>query len=76
MPRLTCTFHEFIEIIEARGFVLIRQHGGSHQQYRRDLGGEVHNVMVAAHSLSDTIKPNALNSMIRQSGLPKALFRK
>jgi len=47
VPRLTCTFHEFIEIIEARGFVLIRQHGGSHQQYRRDLGGEVHNVMVA-----------------------------
>jgi hypothetical protein len=32
-------------------------------------------VDVAAHNLSDEIRPGTLNAMIRQSGLPKSAFR-
>ena len=40
------------------------------------INGEVRFVDVAAHSLNDEIAPGTLNSMIRQSGLSKRLFRK
>ena len=33
-------------------------------------------VTVAFHSINDDIHPETLASMIRQSGLPKSLFRK
>jgi len=36
----------------------------------------VHVVTVAFHAIGDEIKPDTLASMIRQSGLPKSLFRK
>jgi len=76
LPRLKCTFREFIEIITARGFVEIRHGATSHCRYRGIVGGQVRFVDVAAHSLGDNINPNTLASMIRQSGLDKALFRK
>ena len=76
MPRLKCTFREFIAIIEAHGFVEIRHEGGSHRRYRAVLGGRAHSVTVAYHAIGDEILPDTLASMIRQSGLPKALFRK
>lgn len=75
MPRLSCSFDRFIAIIEAHGFSLHRHDGGSHRHYRGTVNGEVRLVTVAAHRLSDDIKPGTLNAMIRQSGLPKALFR-
>lgn len=40
------------------------------------VNGVVHFVDVAAHNVNDEIKPGTLNSMIRQSGLPKDLFRR
>ncbi|MBX9730270.1 MAG: type II toxin-antitoxin system HicA family toxin [Sphingomonas sp.] len=55
--------------------MLHRHDGGSHRQYRGEIGGKVRLVTVAAHRLSDDIKPGTLDSMIRQSGLSKALFR-
>ncbi len=76
MPRLKCTFAEFIAIIKANGFQPERQSGGSHAVWRREAGGAVHKVVVAAHSMTDDIKPGTLASMVRQSGLPKRLFRK
>ncbi|WP_201781268.1 type II toxin-antitoxin system HicA family toxin [Sphingomonas sp. Leaf357] len=39
------------------------------------VGGDVKFVTVAAHRMSDDIKRGTLSSMIRQSGLPKGLFR-
>jgi hypothetical protein len=39
------------------------------------VGGEVRLVVVAPHRMSDDIKSGTLASMIRQSGLPKKLFR-
>lgn len=76
MPRLKCTFREFIAIIEAHGFVLHRHEDGSHRQYRGVVGGLVRYVTVAYHNIGDDILPETLSSMIRQSGLSKKLFRK
>ena len=76
MSRLSCTFREFLQIIESNGFALHRSGGGSHRRYRGIVGGEVRFVDIAAHNLTDDIRPGTLKSMIRQSGLPEALFRK
>lgn len=76
MPRLNCTFREFIAIILRHGFALGRHEGTSHRIYRGVVDGEPRIVVVAAHNLHDEIKPGTLDAMIRQSGLPKKLFRK
>ena len=51
-------------IIEANGFVLSRHHR-RHVRY----------VTIACHSHGDDVKPKTLASIIRQSGLPKKIFR-
>jgi predicted RNA binding protein YcfA (HicA-like mRNA interferase family) len=76
VPRLKCTFREFIDIIRRNGFVLHREGKGSHAIWRRQAGSAVYLVTVAAHNLGDEILPATLNAMIRQSGLSKELFRK
>ena len=77
MPRLKCTFGEFIRIIEANGFRNVPERTpGSHRQYFRAVGGTTRLVTVAYHNINDEILPDTLASMIRQSGLPKKLFRK
>ncbi|HEV2563198.1 MAG TPA: type II toxin-antitoxin system HicA family toxin [Rhizomicrobium sp.] len=76
MPRLKCTFREFIEILLRHGFVEQRAAKGSHRRFRGDIGGQVRFVTVAPHNINDDIKPGTLKSMIRQSGLPETLFRK
>lgn len=68
-------FSRFIEIIRANGFELHRQGSGSHAIYRGVVGGDVKLVTVAAHRMSDEIKPGTLAAMVRQSGLPKGIFR-
>lgn len=75
MPRLSCTFRRFLEIISQHGFELHRKGATSHKRYRGIVGGKVRMVDVAAHNLGDEIKPDTLASMIRQTGLPKKLFR-
>ena len=75
MPRLKCTFREFIEILQRARFVETRVEA-SHRRYVGTVGGETKNVTVAFHNINDEIKPDTLASMIRQSGLPKRLFRK
>jgi predicted RNA binding protein YcfA (HicA-like mRNA interferase family) len=39
LPRLRCTYREFIAIIEAHGFALHRHGAGSHRRYRAVIGG-------------------------------------
>lgn len=67
-------FRDVVDILEAHKFVLIRQNG-SHRRYRGEVGGEVRFVDVAPHSLGDDIAKGTLGSIIRQSGLPRKLFR-
>ena len=76
MPRLGCTYRHFLDILEANGFTLLRHDGGSHQRLRGVVGGEVRLVTLAPHSWSDDVPLGTLQSMIRQSGLPKSLFRR
>lgn len=75
MPRLKCTFREFVAIIVAHGFKIDRQ-DGSHRQYAGIAGGKRRVVTAAFHNINDEIRTGTLESMIRQSGLPKRLFRK
>ena len=76
MPRLKCTFRQFIDIIEMHGFVEHRHGATSHRRFRGAVGGRVRLVTVAYHGINDDILPKTLDSMIRQSGLPKVLFRR
>lgn len=69
------TFREFILILEDHEFRLIRQ-DGSHRQYEGFHDGQRRMVTVAFHRSGDVILPKTLASMIRQSGLPKKLFRR
>jgi predicted RNA binding protein YcfA (HicA-like mRNA interferase family) len=74
VPRLKCTFKEFIEVLEANSFKFDRQKG-SHRQYERVVGNITYVVTVAGSGNED-IDTGTLKSMIRQSGLPQGLFRK
>jgi predicted RNA binding protein YcfA (HicA-like mRNA interferase family) len=76
VPRLKCTFREFIAIIEAHGFSLHRHGATSHRRYRGIIDGQVRFVDVAGHNDNDEIRPDTLASMIRQTGLSRRLFRK
>jgi predicted RNA binding protein YcfA (HicA-like mRNA interferase family) len=75
VPRLNCTYREFIAILLAHSFIEIRQEG-SHRQYRGTVNGQICLVTVAAHDLGANIGLTVLQSMIRQSGLKGKLFRK
>lgn len=68
-------FWTFVDILKAHGFVLHRQGATSHAIYRGVVDGKIQMVVVAAHRMSDEIKPGTLSTMIRQSGLPKRAFR-
>jgi predicted RNA binding protein YcfA (HicA-like mRNA interferase family) len=68
-------FGAFLNIISEQGFVLHRRGSGSHAIYRAVIDGQVRLVTVAAHKMSDEIAPGTLAAMIRQSGLPKAIFK-
>jgi predicted RNA binding protein YcfA (HicA-like mRNA interferase family) len=75
LPRLKCTFREFVAILEANGFVEIRVKG-SHRRFRAVIGEQVRLVTVAYHNIGDEIRPDTLASMIRQSALVRTLFVK
>jgi predicted RNA binding protein YcfA (HicA-like mRNA interferase family) len=75
VPRLKCSFREFIKIIEAHGFTLDRQ-DGSHRQYVGIVGAKRRVVTAAVINPGDEIRTGTLKAMIRQSGLPDKLFRK
>ena len=67
-------FSAFLAIVHRHGFTLQRTRG-SHRTYRGTVDGMTRIVTVACHRESDDIKPKTLASMIRQTGLPKRLFR-
>ncbi|MDE2133492.1 MAG: type II toxin-antitoxin system HicA family toxin [Alphaproteobacteria bacterium] len=73
---MKCTFREFLEILLRSGFVEQRVAKGSHRRFRSVVDGQVRLVTFAPHNINDEIKLGTLKSMIRQSGLPEALFRK
>ena len=56
------------------GFVPIRQHG-SHRHLQGFVDGKRRIVTLAHHSRNEDVLPKTLASIIRQSGLPKRLFK-
>jgi predicted RNA binding protein YcfA (HicA-like mRNA interferase family) len=68
-------FRDLIRILEDHGFELARQRG-SHRTYKGQVEGQIRIVVVACHSENDDIRPGAFSSIIRQSGLPRRLFRR
>ncbi len=75
MPRLSLSYRRILEILLAHDFVEIRHGSGSHRQLRGEVSGEIALVTLAYHKLSDHPVPNTLQSIIRQSRLPKRAFR-
>jgi len=65
LPRLKCTFREFIAVVESHGFVEVRHQGGSHRRFRGEIGGQVRMVTVAYHNINDEVLIGTLESMIR-----------
>jgi predicted RNA binding protein YcfA (HicA-like mRNA interferase family) len=74
VPRLNCTYRDFIAILLANGFKETRQ-TGSHCQYQGLVNGEIRLVTVSVYD-GTNIGLTVLQSMIRQSGLRSKLFRK
>ncbi len=70
----TWKFKDIIRFLEKQGFGLDRQSGNS-RIYKGIVGGKVRLVSIHYHRGSDDIKPGTLDSMIRQSGLAKRIFR-
>ena len=68
------TFRDFIRVLERNGFALDRQKGAT-RVYKGSVQGQTQSVTIHFHRGGDDIKPGTLASMIRQSGLPKRLFR-
>ena len=69
-------FRDFIPILEEHGFTFDRQGATSHRQYKGVVNGKVMLVTVDYSQLGEDITKRNLASMIRQSGLPKKLFRR
>lgn len=67
-------YRDFVRIIEAHGFAFDRQRG-SHRQFKGTIAGRVELVTVDFSQPGQDISPRNLASMIRQSCLPKKLFR-
>ncbi len=74
MPRLSLTFQQVLDILEAHGFVVVRHKGTSHRQLRGVVNGAVQ-MTTPAGKLSDEVAIRTLQAIMRQSGLPRSVFR-
>ena len=68
-------YREVLEILTSNGFYFKREGKGSHTVYEAIHSNRTWTVILAYSHLGDDIRPNTLRSIIRQSGLPKDLFR-
>ena len=67
-------YREVLDVLGRNGFELIRQRG-SHRRFRGTVGGQTRLVTIAFHSQNEEVLPATLASIIRQSGLPRSVFR-
>lgn len=67
-------YRAFLKILEDHGFVEVRQKS-RHHQLEGYVKGKRRMVTAAYSRLGEDIRAKNLASMIRQSGLPKHLFR-
>lgn len=67
-------FRDVEKLLLDNGFQLIRQQG-SHRHMQGFVDGQRRIVTLAFHSRNEDVLPKTLGSIIRQSGLPKRLFK-
>lgn len=67
-------YRDFLRILLDHDFQLDRERA-THKQYKGVVDGETKLVTVDCAQLGEDIRKDNLASMIRQSGLPKKLFR-
>lgn len=67
-------YRDMERILVDNGFAQIRQQG-SHRQLQGFVDGKRRIVTLTYHSRNDDIMPKTLASIIRQSGLPRRLFK-
>jgi predicted RNA binding protein YcfA (HicA-like mRNA interferase family) len=67
-------YRDFLPVLLDHGFQLDRTKG-SHRQYKAFVDGKTRLVTVDYSQPGEDISPKNLAAMIRQSGLPKKLFR-
>ncbi|HOE00553.1 MAG TPA: type II toxin-antitoxin system HicA family toxin [Kiritimatiellia bacterium] len=73
MPSLRIFSGEALcRLLEREGFVLVRQRG-SHAVMQKHIGAQTRTVPIPLHR---EVKRGTLQSIIRQSGLPRAVFEK
>ena len=70
------TYRQVVTILEANGFTFQRYGKGSHRIYECDHSGRRWVVVLAFRRPGDDVKPGTLGSIVRQSGLPKSVFRR
>ena len=68
-------YREALDILVSNGFYFKREGKGSHRVYEGNHSGRTWTVILSYSQLGNDIRPNTLRSIIRQSGLPKDLFR-
>ena len=68
-------YRDVERILLDHGFEQKKPRRGSHRQYQGVVDGQRKLVTLAPHSWNDDIHRDVLNSICRQSGLPKGLFR-
>ena len=68
-------YREVIAILENNGFSFKRTGKGSHRIYEGYHTGKTWGVVLSYRSEGEDVKRGILNSIIRQSGLPKDAFR-
>lgn len=67
-------YRDVERLLLENGFVAIRQQG-SHRQFEGFVDGRRQRVTLAYHSRNEDVLPKTLASIIRQSGLPRRLFK-
>ena len=67
-------YRDFVSILKEHGFELDRERA-THKQFKGVVAGQTRLVTVDYDQPGNDISPRNLASMIRQSGLPKKLFR-
>jgi predicted RNA binding protein YcfA (HicA-like mRNA interferase family) len=67
-------YRDFVKILEINGFLMKPRTATSHRHYEAIIEGKRRLVTISCED-GDDVGRNNLSSMIRQSGLPKRLFR-
>ena len=68
-------YREVLEVLTCNGFYFKREGKGSHRVYEASHSGRTWTVILSYSQPGNDVRPNTLRSIIRQSGLPKDLFR-